>query len=81
MTEYTNEPSKKPFADSESALGGADAVEKTSYVVGKGTDPEARAPADHPPSVGHTGTNPILWIVIGVAVIIGAVYFLGIAVH
>ncbi len=79
MTEYTNEPSKKPFADPETALGGADAVEKTSYIVGKGTDPEARAPADHPPSVGHTGTNPMVWIVIVVAVVVGAVYVLGLA--
>lgn len=79
MTEYTNEPSKKPYADSETALGGADAVEKTTYVVGKGTNPNARTPTDHPPSVGHTGMNPLVWIVILIAVIVGAVYFFGIA--
>lgn len=78
MTEYTNEPPRKPFADPETALGGADAVEKTSYVVGKGTDPNALSPTDHPPAVGSTGRSPLLWIVIIIAVVIGAVYFLGI---
>lgn len=81
MTEYTNEPSKKPFADSETALGGADAVEKTTYVVGDGTNPNALTPPGRPPSVGYTGMSPIVWIVIALAVIVGAVYFLGIAAH
>ncbi len=79
MTRSTNEPSKKPFADSETALGGADAVEKTTYVVGEGTDPETRSPVGSPPSVGNTRTNPILWVVLVIAVIIAAVYFVGFA--
>jgi hypothetical protein len=36
---------RRTNADHEAQLGGADAVEKTSYVTGKGTEPERRAPA------------------------------------
>lgn len=79
MAESTNEPNKRPYADSETALGGADAVEKTSYVIGKGTTPEAIAPVDHPPPVGRTGTNPLLWGAIALAVIVALVYVFGIA--
>ncbi len=32
------------YSNPEAALGGADAVEKTSYVTGSGTDPEKRDP-------------------------------------
>src|SRR5205085_1267307 len=32
-------PDEAPFTDSETALGGADAVQKTSYGVGHGTEP------------------------------------------
>lgn len=79
MTEYTNEPAKKPFADAETALGGADAVEKTTYVVGDGTDPNALSPRGHPPAVGNTRTSPVVWAVVAIAIIVAAVYFLGIA--
>ena len=34
------------YRNSETALGGADAVEKTTYVTGEGTEPEARIPED-----------------------------------
>jgi hypothetical protein len=32
-------PDEAPFTDSETALGGADAVQKTTYGVGHGTEP------------------------------------------
>lgn len=46
-----NQLSQRRHPDFESALGGADAVEKTTYVVGDGTSPNARAarpPAGRP---------------------------------
>ena len=36
------------YRNPETALGGADAVEKTTYVTGQGTEPEARHQAGTP---------------------------------
>jgi len=63
------------YDDREAQLGGADAVEKTTYVVGKGTDPEAR-------SVGPSATVPsrgapmIVVVIVGVLVALVAVAYL-----
>ncbi|HEV2641389.1 MAG TPA: hypothetical protein VGT98_01710 [Candidatus Elarobacter sp.] len=79
MRDSTNEPPEQKLDDPETALGGADAVEKTTYVVGDGTSPEARAPREVPPDVGHTWPDLIVWIVIGIAVLVGLVYAVGVA--
>ncbi len=60
-------------------LGGADAVEKTTFVVGDGTDPNARTPVGRPPGVGHTRFNPLLWVIVLIAALVAAVYVLGMA--
>ena len=65
----------------ETALGGADAVEKTSYVIGSGTTPEGKTPpiagvTARTPSGG--GINVLAWAIGGVAALIGLVYVLGI---
>lgn len=78
MPESTNDHPEPKFVDSETALGGADAVEKTTYVVGHGTTPEAKARKDAPASVGRTGMSPIFWIVVVVAVLVALVYLIGI---
>ena len=63
----------------EAAYGGADAVEKTTYVKGKGTDPEAETPpgvpvARVPPGGGQGATWAIIaFLVVGAAL----VYLLG----
>ncbi|MDQ6736499.1 MAG: hypothetical protein M3Z30_02215 [Gemmatimonadota bacterium] len=74
MTERTNDHSKPQFMDSETALGGADAVEKTSYVVGKGTDPNALSPHGQPAEVGRQGVNPVVWGIALVVVLLIVVY-------
>lgn len=68
---------KGSFADPETAMGGADAVEKTSYVVGQGTDPNTLKREGVPP-VGRTGPSWVLWVALGIALLIAAVYFVGI---
>ncbi len=73
-----DEPAHKPNADAESVLGGADAVEKTTYVVGDGTDPSARTPIGRPPGVGSTWFNPLLWLLVLIAALVSAVYVFGI---
>lgn len=73
----------------EAALGGADSVQKTSYGVGTGTEPDGRA--EYAPVglrkgegsiVARTspggGINPIAWIVGLLAIVIAAVYGFGI---
>jgi hypothetical protein len=69
-----SEPDRSP----EVAFGGADAVEKTTYVVGEGTDPEARPTG---PYVARdvTGTRSVgIWIVSGIAALIALIYVIGI---
>ena len=80
-------PDDKFRQQPEVALGGADAVEKTSYVTGSGTDPEARrAGGEHgrtepapPPAKGAGGTGPnTTWaIIVFLAVAAVLVYLLG----
>ncbi len=78
MAGSINEPARRPYAGLESVLGGADAVEKTTYVVGDGTNPNARTPLGHPPAVGRTRFNPLLWTIVLIAALVALVYVLGI---
>lgn len=62
----------------EAALGGADAVEKTTYVTGEGTSPEGSR-AGAPPATKGTNTGPnATWAII-VFLAVGAVlvYIMG----
>ena len=63
----------------ETALGGADSVQKTSYVTGQGTEPEGapRAGVIARTSTGG-GINVGAWIVALIAVAIALVYGFGI---
>jgi hypothetical protein len=63
------------YRDAETALGGADAVEKTSYVTGSGTSPEAMPIAGVTvPTPSGGGVNLLAWAVGAIAIIIGLVY-------
>jgi hypothetical protein len=77
-------PSSGPsgFDDRQVNLGGADAVEKTSYVTGKGTDPEARkeshAPGTALPAAGSgAGMGTIGWVLLLAALAILVVFGIG----
>jgi hypothetical protein len=65
----------------EAALGGADDVEKTTYVTGSGTEPETRAPDDRPiaqvsPGGGFGVGGWLLMLVVGaIALFYGASLF------
>ncbi len=70
---------KDRYVDPETALGGADAVEKTTYVTGSGTDPDARKGSDGPSArvpagAGQGATWAIIIFLIVAAVL---VYLLG----
>ena len=77
MAESTNDHPEPKFVDPETALGGADAVEKTTYVVGNGTDPNALSPVGRPAKVGNSGINIIVWIFAAALVLIAVVYAFG----
>ncbi len=67
------------YESPETALGGADAVEKTTYVTGSGTEPEAVKGRDAViAKVAPGGGQGTTWAIIGI-LIIGAVlvYLLG----
>jgi hypothetical protein len=71
-------PDDKYRLPPDAALGGADAVEKTTYVTGSGTDPERVRPEPKPPVKG-SGTGPSATWAIIVFLVVGAVlvYLLG----
>ena len=81
MTMPPSEPGKpdpRQYRDPEAALGGADAVEKTTYVVGKGTEPEATNAGKPIATVSAgRGFGPIGWIVVVLVVLAVAAYALG----
>jgi hypothetical protein len=62
----------------EAALGGADAVEKTTYVTGSGTEPETITSEGVAAPVPAGGGKNATWIIIGM-LLVGAVlvYLLG----
>lgn len=81
-------PDQLPFTDSETALGGADAVQKTSYGVGHGTEPtgtEEHAPVGLRKGEGDVvarvstggGVSPVAWVVGILAVLALLVYSFG----
>ena len=67
-----------PFAGT-AMLGGADAIQKTTYGVGQGTDPAATsdgASTAHPAS--GTGPNFLAWGIGVVAVLVALAYLVGV---
>ena len=67
-----NDPNRR---DSAEPLGGADAVEKTTYVTGKGTSPEARRPPGTPaPQTSGRGNSPIIWVLLVFIILIAIAY-------
>ena len=67
------------YRNPETALGGADAVEKTTYVTGKGTEPEGSQPPGSPSARVRAGSGQTAtWAIIGFLVIAAVlVYLLG----
>jgi len=65
--------------DPEAQLGGADAVEKTTYVVGEGTDPHARK-GEGPSATVRSAGPPLMVIVVVVVLVLLVVvaYLVGI---
>ena len=69
---------KDRYVDPETALGGADAVEKTTYVTGSGTDPDARKGTGPSARVSAGGGQGATWaIIIFLLVAAVLVYLLG----
>ncbi len=82
----TNPSQENPFdadryRDAEAQLGGADSVEKTTYVVGEGTQPERRhdrrAPAANVSARG--GSGMLIAIVVALVALAAIAYLLGVA--
>jgi hypothetical protein len=67
------------YRNPETALGGADAVEKTTYVTGKGTDPAGSQPPGSPAArVGAGSGQAATWAVVVFLMVAAAlVYLLG----
>ena len=67
------------YKNPEAALGGADAVEKTTYVTGKGTDPSAQKPPGEPTARVKSGSGQgATWAILAfLAIAAVLVYLLG----
>jgi hypothetical protein len=66
------------YKNPETALGGADAVEKTTYVTGKGTDPSAQKPPGEPSARVKSGGQGATWAIIAFLIVAAVlVYLLG----
>ena len=74
-----NPISRDRYRDAEAQLGGADAVEKTTYVVGEGTDPNARK-GDGPSATvsGRGAPMMVLVVVLVLVVLVALAYVVGI---
>jgi hypothetical protein len=78
VSESTDDHYSPDWVNPETSFGDADAVEKTTYVVGKGTDPNALSPRNGPPEVGRSGIPSVLWSVLVLIVLGAVVYLIGI---
>jgi hypothetical protein len=66
------------YRDAEAELGGADAVEKTTYVEGRGTSPEARTPpGEATATVPSRGVSWVAWGILIVIVLLAIAYLGG----
>ena len=66
------------YRNPETALGGADAVEKTTYVTGSGTDPDARKGSGPGARVSAGGGQGATWAILIFFVVAAVlVYLLG----
>ena len=66
------------YRDAEAQLGGADAVEKTTYVQGRGTSPEAMTPVGTPTAtVPSRGVSLVMWIVLIIVAMLAVAYLGG----
>jgi hypothetical protein len=66
------------YRDAEAQLGGADAVQKTTYVEGRGTSPEARTPQGAPTAtVPSRGVSLLMWVVLIVVAMLAVAYLGG----
>lgn len=71
-------PDTRPLANAEAALGGADAVQKTSYGVAHGTEPVGASSGDttsHPRPGG--GPNFLAWGIGAVVAVVAIIYLMG----
>jgi hypothetical protein len=67
------------YPDAEAQLGGADAVEKTTYVEGRGTRPEARTPRGNATAtVPSRGVGVVVWLILAVVALLAVAYLGGI---
>jgi hypothetical protein len=63
------------YRDAEAQLGGADAVEKTTYVHGSGTSPEGRTPPGSPTAtVPSRAVSLVVWLVLIIVAMLAVAY-------
>ena len=73
--EHGGQVPERRAENAEAQLGGADAVEKTTYVTGEGTSPESRRPLREPAvQESARGHSPIVWVLLVFVVVMAVAY-------
>ena len=77
--EHGGQVPRRQSSDAEAQLGGADAVEKTTYVTGAGTSPEGRRPPGVAAAqVSARGHSPIVWVLLVFIILMAIGYGAGV---
>ena len=58
-------------------VGDADGVQKTSYVTGRGTDPDAASDGPAATGIAGRGRNPLVWVAVLIALALVGIYAIG----
>jgi hypothetical protein len=76
--EQTNPFRADRYRDAEAQLGGADDVQKTTYVVGEGTEPGTRKGEGPTAQISGGISRGLVWIVGALVALVLVGYLLGI---
>jgi len=60
-------------------LGGADNVQKTTYVRGAGTEPDGSSSGPIATVPSHAGPSPLIAVLVAIAIVAALVYLVGLA--
>jgi hypothetical protein len=77
-SDQTNPFRADAYRDAEAQLGGADDIQKTTYVVGEGTEPSTRKGEGPTAQVGGGASRNLVWVVIALVALVLVGYLAGI---
>ena len=74
-----NEPQRDDYWQAEVDLGGADNVQKTTYVRGAGTEPDASSNGPIATMPSSAGPSPLIAVLVAISIVAAIVYVVALA--